>query len=188
AVLMTVERPLEASYYKGFVAWIDGPGANIVANLLRTWQFPADWDAHAPAPQTIAAVAVQRGAQGPLYAVLEEMCEGRTPPFDKNAFTARQVADYIDKLYGLSLKCNTTSGACGKQLAKLSQLELWGGKVLRKSLGHTKSVSTQVYAHVAAIEWWEAMSPEARGDYLDTGRCLSPVQTHSDDSEVADHE
>ncbi|WOB56574.1 DUF5906 domain-containing protein [Pseudomonas sp. NBB] len=187
AVLMTVEHPLDASYYKAFVKWIDGPGAGIVANLLRTWQFPADWDPHAPAPQTIAALAVQRGAQGPLYAVLEEMCESRTPPFDKNAFTAREVSVHVDKLYGSSLRCNITSGACGKQLTKMSQLMLWDGRVLRKSLGHTKPVPTQVYVHVAAVDWWKGMSPESKGDYLDTGRHLSPVQTQFD-SEVADHE
>lgn len=188
AVLMTVKPPLSAGYYSAFVDWIEGPGAGIVANLLRTWQFPADWNPHAPAPQTLAALTVQRGAQGPLFAVLEEMCESRTPPFDKHAFTAHDVSVNVDKLYGWTLKCSTDPAVVGRQLNKMPQLSRRNDKVLRKSKGQTESVATPVYVHVALVEWWKGMSPEAKGEYLDTGKCLTPVQTQPDDSEVANHE
>jgi len=189
AVLMTVVHPLDAAYYKAFVKWIDGPGAGIVANLLRTWQFPVDWDPHAPAPQTMAALTVQKESRSPLFAVLDEMRESRTPPFDRDAVTAQQVAAAVQTLHGATLRCSLDSKAVGKQLSHMPELLcLPSTKVLRKSKGHRESVSEKVYLLTPDDKWWRDKLPEERGYYLDTGRGLSPVPNQADDSEVADHE
>jgi hypothetical protein len=103
AVLMTVERPLEAAYYRAFIAWVNGPGAGIVANLLRTWEFPADWDPYAPAPQTMAALTVQKEACGPLQGLIEQLVEESIPPFDKDVGRPMDLCMQMATLYGASI-------------------------------------------------------------------------------------
>ncbi|NVN63358.1 hypothetical protein FGL97_08990 [Pseudomonas putida] len=183
AVLMTVNPPLAEDYYKGFVKWIDGPGAGIVANLLRTWQFPADWNPYGHAPQTIAAMTMQNAAQSTLFIKLEELRQSRTAPFDRDAITADDIAIALAGFASL-WDCKVSSPAVGKALAKMSGLILWKGKVKRRD---RPEAVTQVYLQTADDKWWCDRSPVERGTCLETGRNLFPVQKQPD-NEVADHE
>lgn len=189
AVLMTVEQPQPAEYYRGFVKWINGPGPAIVANLLRTWQFPADWDPYSPAPQTIAAKTMQREAQGELFATLEEMRESRVTPFDRRVVTAKQVSLAV-KEYAPTLKCSAEAEAVGKRLEKMDGVKKRRDKVLRKDMGQREANVATVYllGSVEVEEWWKGLSPAEKGDYLDTGRLSHRAQVQSSGGEVINHE
>lgn len=108
AVLMTVAQPMPATYYDAFGSWVDGPGAGIVANLLRTWQFPADWNYRAPAPQTIAALTVQKESRSQLDSFIEQLIEEHLPPFDKDYGRPMDLCMQLSTLYGNNLAKNST--------------------------------------------------------------------------------
>lgn len=106
AVLMTVEQPLIHSYYTKLVEWVDGPGAPIVANMLRCWQFPTGWNPYAPAPQTDAARTVQKEARGQLEMLVEQLVEERLPPFDKDLGRPMDLCMQLTTMYGGTLARN----------------------------------------------------------------------------------
>lgn len=126
AVLMTVEQPQPQAYYKALVSWIEGPGPAIVANLLRTWQFPADWDAYAPAPQTLAALTVQKESRSQLDSLIEQLIEERLPPFDKDMGRPMDLCMQLSTLYGNNLTKNTVANnkTLPKALGKLPGAEV----------------------------------------------------------------
>lgn len=178
AVLMTVSQPLAPSYYDGFVKWIDGPGAGIVANLLRTWQFPADWNPHAPAPQTEAALAVQRESRGALHGLVERAIE--TDYRDLDLVTSEGVAITVATKYGAILDKRPSPGAVGKELKALY------GKSEQKDIkrpGQPLERKVRFYV-VRHAEQWGRASPEDRGTHLETGKRPFAVQS----TEGADHE
>lgn len=180
AVLMTMKPPLSPQYYKAFVDWVDGPGPGIVANLLRTWEFPADWNPYGHAPQTVAAVTLQNASRGVLFAKLEEMRQDRVPPFDRDALTATIVATSV-KGRGEIWGCNTDENVVGKALGDMPELLQTRLKV--RHPGTEKEYATTVYLQTPDDAWWRALSPKDRGVFLATGRHMGLAQTQSD-SEV----
>jgi len=164
AVLMTVKPPLPSEYYIAFVKWIEGPGAGIVANLLRTWQFPADWSPHAPAPQTEAALAVQRESRGALRGLVERAIEADYK--HRDLVTSEAVAITVATKYGTILDKKPTPGAVGRVLTALY------GKSDQKDIKRPgQPLERQVRFYVVRYgQQWERASPEDRGLHLETGK------------------
>jgi hypothetical protein len=81
------------------VKWIDEPGAGVLANVLSGWEFPKDWNPHAPVPQTDAARAMQRAAQGDLYNNIAELIEVGADPFDKDILVVADVTAVLQTKY-----------------------------------------------------------------------------------------
>lgn len=121
AVLMCEARPRDAAYYEKLVEWIDGPGAPALANVLRTWEFPENWNPHAPAPQTAAARMMQRESRGNLDLLLEELIEEHIPPFDKDCGKVMDLNLQLSTLYGSNLLKNVAlnNRTLPKALAKI---------------------------------------------------------------------
>lgn len=91
AVLRCLADRQSDQYYKELIDWIDGPGAPALANVLANWEFPSDWDAHAPVPQTDAARAMQKAARGHGINWLEERIAGREGPFAKQLVRCQSI-------------------------------------------------------------------------------------------------
>ncbi|MDD2135660.1 primase-helicase family protein [Pseudomonas kurunegalensis] len=184
AVFMCNSERRSDAYYDELMAWMKGPGPSLLAGVLATWKFDADWNPYAPVPQTEAAKELQGVSQGPLFANLQAMREARVPPFDKDAFTADQVADVLirserAKQWG----CSVTSPAIGKAFSKMGW-EPWKGKVKQSHAG--KPATMQVYLMTPTDDWWRGLSSEDRGAYLESTQRLFPVQDQP--GEVANHE
>lgn len=184
AVFMCNAEPKSDDYYTRLRAWMENEGPALVAGVLAQWKFDADWNPYAPVPQTEAAKTLQNASQGTLYIKLLEMKEARQPPFDKDAFTADQIAAVLEKSDKAKLwGCAVTSPAVGKALGKMGW-EPWKGKV---KYSHAKnSAPVQVYLMTPGDDWWWSKSPEARGAYLEGVGNLSLVQDQS--GEVVNHE
>lgn len=95
-------RPNE--YYTNLIAWIDGPGASIVAGAFAQWAFPASWDYKAPVPQTAAVIKTQQEARGALHVVIREMIESEKPPFDKDMGRCTSLIEQLMLLYPANMK------------------------------------------------------------------------------------
>jgi hypothetical protein len=174
-------------YYVKLLAWAEGPGPALLAGVLAQWQFPADWNAYAPVPQTDAAKALQSASQGSLFTNLQEMYDARMPPFHRQAITAKGVAQHLltgedkVKLWG----CKTSVDAVGTALRKM-ELESWEGKVEFSYSNKKGGARTTVYLLDNCSEWWQGLSPRDRGVYLEGSGSLSLVQDLS--GEVSSHE
>lgn len=110
AVLRCLDARQDDDYYKQLVAWIDGPGAPALAQILATWRFPADWDAYAPVPQTAAAKSMQKAARGPLVCLLEELIEDGQAPFDKDIGRIMDLIPQLDTAYSAILRGTKLNG------------------------------------------------------------------------------
>jgi len=98
-VFLCRERAKSADYYSRINAWIDSDGPSHLAWLLGSWQFPEDWNPHAPAPQTNAAREVQRAARGELANSIEEMILERRPPFNRDLGRIREMIPTLRMVY-----------------------------------------------------------------------------------------
>lgn len=186
AVFMCTAEPKPESYYVELREWMEGPGPALLAGVLATWDL-SNFNPFAHVPQTNAAKTLQNAAQGPLFAKIVEMLDGRVAPFDKDAVTAEDVSGHL-KVWGEVVGCRTGSSAVGKVLGEMKGVQQRDCRVLRKSKGHTKSASISVYLLTPNTDWWDRKSPEGKGEYLDTGRPMYAVQGQPDDSEVVSHE
>lgn len=96
SVLRCTSRPKDRAYYAAFLEWRDGPGPAALANVLKHWVFPDDWDAYGPAPQSAAARELQQQSVDPMVEVLSPLLDKRLSPFDKDvgryAGMARPIA------------------------------------------------------------------------------------------------
>ena len=188
AVLRCLAERQPDAYYDELVKWIDGPGAPALANVLATWKFPADWNPYAPVPQTEAAKAMQRAAQGDLYNNIAELIEASADPFDKDILIVGDVTAVLQGKYEKlwAGRINTTS--VGVVLKRMfgepvpMRIEGLHGKALKK--GEAPPV-LRVYVQRHA-EQWKAAAPKQRGDHLNTGVRLFSVQ-HTK-VEVSDNE
>ncbi|BBU44949.1 hypothetical protein PPTS312_28640 [Pseudomonas putida] len=172
-------------YYVKLLEWMDGPGPALVAGVLATWKFDADWNPYAPVPQTEAAKALQGISQGTLYVKLLEMREASVPPFNRGAVTADQIASLLlgerkHELWG----CAVTYPAVGKALNKMGW-KPWEGKVEYPG-GKSGGARVSVYLTTPTDDWWRGMSPKDRGTFLKSDKCVFPVQDQP--CEVANHE
>lgn len=188
AVLRCLAERQSDEYYDELVKWIDGPGAGALANVLATWKFPADWNPYAPVPQTDAARAMQRAAQGDLYNNIAELIEGGVPPFDKDILVVAHVTAVLQTTYEKlwAGRVNTTS--VGVVLKRMfgepvpMRIEGLHGNALKKA--ETPPVM-RVYVQRHA-EQWKAATPKQRGDHLNNGVRLFSVQQSQ--AEVSDDE
>jgi hypothetical protein len=178
AVLRCLAERQPDAYYDELVAWIDGPGAGVLANVLATWRFPADWNPYAPVPQTAAAKAMQRAAQGDLYNNIAELIEAGADPFDRDILIVADVTAVLQTKYEKlwAGKINTTS--VGIVLKRMFgepvpvKIEGLHGKQLKKG---EKPPVMRVYVQRHA-EQWKAATPKQRGDHLNSGVRLFTVQ------------
>ncbi|MFG0496397.1 primase-helicase family protein [Pseudomonas sp. YQ_13] len=182
AVLMCTARPKPPTYYAELRAWFTGPGPAIVANLLRTWQFPADWNTHAPVPQTAAARAMQDAAQGDLHTLVKELIEDRLPPFDRDMIVIDDVVAQLKTLYA-SLKTQPNRTNLAEVLKKLC-----GEKEQLRIPGIGKTDNVRVYLVRNKDQWMKAASPAQRAEHMKTGARLFTVTNQSDESEVSSRE
>jgi hypothetical protein len=178
AVLRCLADREPDAYYEELVAWIDGPGAGALANVLANWRFPADWNPYAPVPQTAAAKAMQRAAQGDLYNNIAELIEAGADPFDKDILLVADVTAVLQTKYEKlwAGKINTTS--VGIVLKRMFgepvpvKIEGLHGRALKKT---EQPPVMRVYLHRSA-EQWKAATPAQRGDHLNNGVRLFTVQ------------
>ncbi|AZC76275.1 DNA primase domain protein [Pseudomonas chlororaphis subsp. piscium] len=84
SVLRCTSKPKDRAYYSTFLEWRDGPGPAALANALKHWVFPDDWDAYGPAPQSAAARELQQQSVDPMVEVLSPLMDKRLPPFDRD--------------------------------------------------------------------------------------------------------
>jgi hypothetical protein len=99
----TAERRSDG-YYKQLLEWINGPGPANLAGVLLKWQFPKDWDAFAPVPQTESTLQMQKESRGGLILFIEELIEERRPPFDKDIGRVLDINMQMETLYGTTLR------------------------------------------------------------------------------------
>lgn len=103
AVFMCNAERRPDAYYEALHKWMDGPGPALLAGVLAQWQFPANWNPHAPVPQTEAALAMQREARGNLTVLIEDLIAERRPPFDRDFGRVMDLNMQLNTLYANSL-------------------------------------------------------------------------------------
>ncbi len=100
SVLRCTSKPNDRAYYAAFLEWRDGPGPAALANVLKHWVFPDDWDAYGPAPQSAAARELQQQSVDPMVEILSPMLDKGLAPFDRDigryASMARPIAVACD--------------------------------------------------------------------------------------------
>lgn len=122
---------LPDEYYERLMAWFEGEGPALLAGVLAQWQFPADWNIKrggALAPQTAAAIAMQRESRDDLVTFIEGLVAGREAPFDKDvgralALIKQLTTTYPEVIGGLKLNFKTLSSA----LQKLGAVRIGSG-------------------------------------------------------------
>lgn len=181
AVFMCNAEPKPADYYVRMHAWMAGPGPSLVAGVLAQWQFPANWNPHAPVPQTDATRTLQDAAQGGLHELVKELVEDFRPPFDRDLIAIDSAVVQLNELYPtLSKAANRTS--LGKVLKAIcgepEQL-----RIRRREDGSTPNV--RVYLLRNAMKWRSHATPEQRRAHIDHGVRVFPVQNQP---EVASHD
>ncbi|GHS81480.1 hypothetical protein PAGU2196_23140 [Pseudomonas sp. PAGU 2196] len=180
AAFMCNAQPKPADYYVKLHAWMEGPGPSLVAGVLARWTFPADWNPHAPVPQTDATRTLQDAAQGGLHELVKELVEDFRPPFDRDLIAVDSAVIQLNELYPtLSKAANRTS--LGKVLKAIcgepEQL-----RIRRREDGSTPNV--RVYL-IRNARQWSLATPEQRGAHIADGSRMFPVQNQP---EVASHD
>lgn len=115
------------AYYKAMHDWFEGPGPAALAQCLATWKFPADWDAHAPVPQTAAAKALQHAARPAAVSLVQDLIDDSAPPFDKDIGQSRSMLEQMTTLYGASMG-GVNERSLGKALSTLDCIRLGNRK------------------------------------------------------------
>lgn len=178
AVLMCEARPRDAAYYEKLVEWIDGPGAPALANVLRTWEFPANWSAHAPAPQTDAARTMQKESRGTLASTIAELIEEQLPPFDRDIGRCMALSVQLATLYGnSSLRGVPINNKNLPAALKENGAVLLGGTTGKYKIWCWRHLN--VHSVNGPAEW---------DKHLETGTRLFAVPAETPSSEVGSHE
>jgi hypothetical protein len=165
AVLMTTAKPLPEQYYKDLVAWIDGPGAAIVANMLRCWEFPVGWNPYAPAPQTDAARKLQSASAGLLETLMDDLFESRQQPFDRDLIVVDGAVEQLRTLYGATMK----QGAINRTTVGKALDRICGEYVQMRAIDE-KGESQKYRIYIARhAEQWKKATTAQRGDHMRTG-------------------
>ena len=176
AVFMCNAQPKPADYYVKLHAWMAGPGPSLVAGVLAQWQFPADWNPHAPVPQTEATRTLQNAAQGGLHELVKELVEDFRAPFDRDLIAVDSAVIQLNTLYPtLSKAANRTSL----------------GKVLKAICGEPEALRVASSKHPVRLyllrnaKQWRVATPEQRSAHIVDGVRVFPVQ---DQPEVVNHD
>ncbi len=153
------------AYYEELVAWIDGPGAGVFANVLATWDFKG-WDPHAPAPETEAARDMQLAARGHGVSFLEERAAGREGPFTLQIGRCLQIYKQLQTLHPeLVRDYSITPQTLPRMLKAL------GFKQLFKAGGDGKpstNPNTKVWCWTNH-DWWDRQPAAVWNQYLEAG-------------------
>lgn len=183
AVLRCLAERQSDDYYKKFVTWVDGPGAPLVAGALANWEFPKDWDPHAPVPQTEAARAMQHAAKGDLYGLVYELVEDRRPPFKVCFGSIAWLCSQMKTLHADSLgRTEVNNKTLGAALNALC------GEPVQCWVKHNGKSDRQRLYFWRDAEQWKSATPDQRAhhlEYPDAPR-MFPVQQPK--TEVSDHE
>lgn len=157
AVLRCLDPRKDDEYYKELVAWIDGPGAGALAQILATWRFPADWDAYAPTPQTAAARAMQEESRGALVCLLDELIEEGMAPFDKDIGRINDLIPQLDTAYSALLRgAKLNNRSLPAALERIGHFQL---PMLNYYAADGERKCTRVWCW-RNREKWEAMPPQ----------------------------
>lgn len=175
AVLRCLEPRKDDAYYDELVAWIDGPGAPALANVLATWRFPAGWKPHAPVPQTAAAKAMQAAARDELEVLLAELVEAGAEPCDKDIIFVAELCAKLNTLYGNSLRRSANLTSAGRALKAI------GAELCEKRIESPdgKTPKRKFYL-LRNKEQWANATPKQRADHMKTGKRLFTVQQPDD--------
>lgn len=98
SVLRCISKPNDRAYYAAFLEWRDGPGPAALANVLKNWVFPDDWDAYGPAPQSAAARELQQQSIDPMVEVLSPLLDKRLAPFNRDVGRYASMARAINEI------------------------------------------------------------------------------------------
>lgn len=172
AVLRCLEPRKEDAYYEELVAWIDGPGAPALANVLATWQFPAGWKPHAPVPQTAAAKAMQAAARDELEVLIAELVEAGTEPCERDIVTVDELCAKLNTLYSSSLRRPANRTSVGRALKAI------GAEYCEKRIESPdgKTSPNRSFYLLRNKEQWANATPKQRADHLKDGKRLFAVQ------------
>ncbi|MNJ33489.1 hypothetical protein D3C77_281750 [compost metagenome] len=155
--------------------------------MFEKWTFTADWDPHAPVPQTEGSKAMQVAARGALYSMMEDLRIAKAKPFDRDILVVSEVVEAMQG-YGHLFDRAPNLTSVGKVL-KLMPLQFVPQLKIDRKLpkGQTGPKPLPVYLQ-EPFDRWKAATPKQRGEHLDTGARLFPVQDQTDEGEVASHE
>lgn len=165
-VFLCNEPPKPQDYYEKLMAWIEGPGAAQFAGILARWEFPEGWTNYSHAPQTAAALKLQRIARGTLVNKFEELMEMGEAPFERDFVVVEEVCNKLKEL-PLAIECNSTTA--GKALKTLC-----GDPVkvdITKSGKKQKRKLAMVY-YIRNEEGWKSATPDQRAQHRETGERL----------------
>lgn len=119
----TAERK-DNAYYKMMHGWMEGPGPSALAQVLATWVFPAEWDCHAPVPQTEATRALQQASRPAAVNLVGALIENRQPPFDKDVGQIHTILIQMETTCGYRNMTGINDRSLGKALATLKHTQL----------------------------------------------------------------
>jgi len=162
-VLRCESERKDNEYYKRLVDWIDGPGPELLAGVFSRWTFTADWDPHAPAPQTEASRKTQLASRSGLHLFIEDLIAQAKPPFDKDLGRYTGLIEQLNTLYpgnmkGLRLNNKTLPSA----LADLGAVQL--------PTNYASKTGTRISCNVWCwrnIERWRNEVGEVRAAHFD---------------------
>ena len=151
AVFMCNTERRPDAYYEALHRWLDGPGPALVAGVLANWQFPANWNPHAPVPQTEAAKAMQKEARGNLTVLIEELIQEGRPPFDRDFGRVMDLNVQLNTLYANSL----LRGISMNNRTLPQSLEIIGAKqrVIHHANAEGKAVTSRVWIWRDLHKW-----------------------------------
>ncbi|MFJ4348896.1 primase-helicase family protein [Pseudomonas sp. NPDC089401] len=166
------------AYYEELVAWIDGPGAGVFANVLATWGFK-NWNPHAPAPETEAARDMQLAARGPGINFLQERAASRDGAFALQIGRCQSIYMELQKLYpDLVRDYGITPQTLPKMLKSLGFTQLFKAGKDGKPSGNP---NTKVWCF-CNHDWWDGQLASVWNDYLKTQTAPEGMPPHGGDS------
>lgn len=175
SVLRCTSKPKDRAYYATFLEWRDGPGPAALANVLKHWVFPDDWDAYGPAPQSAAARELQQQSVDPMVEVLSPLMDKRLSPFDRDigryASMARTIAVACDGIVPGRLTPNRFANV----------MEALGAD----RIGNPNATNARYKAWCWRRKgYWDLKSPDDWDQHIDLGKTPGDYPK----TEVSDHE
>ncbi|NQD57439.1 hypothetical protein HP546_19060 [Pseudomonas sp. CM25] len=153
------------AYYEELVAWIDGPGAGVFANVLATWDFKG-WDPHAPAQETEAARDMQLAARGHGVSFLEERAAAREGAFALQIGRCLGIYQQLQRLHPeLMRDYSITPQTLPKILKALGFKQLFKPGTDGKP---SSNPTTKVWCWTNH-DWWDRQPAAVWNQYLEAG-------------------
>lgn len=146
-VLSTLRDPKPQDYYRELVAWMKGPGPELLAGVLADWDL-SGFDPGQRPPRTKAQEAMEGLARPPLEQLILDCIENRDKPFDKDFGQSGPLASSI-QLHHPGVSCNSVS--IGRALGRVGAHKL-GLRVGDKSGYFWVWRNIQYWQDIASIE------------------------------------